>query len=135
MCIEKELRDSTRNVYKDNFSGAGMCPDPKKRKAKGPHASFALFARRRAFGHIIAVRHHNLSQVSIPIDHIDSHITLRHGDAEAAVLAPPFFNDVATMFSTHLNQALCFPRAPLDLQLEKLESRRQNEGTTINGLC
>ena len=42
--------------------------------------------------HTIAVRHHNRSQVSIPIDHIDSHVTLLHGDAEAAVHTPPFFN-------------------------------------------
>ena len=33
MCIEKELRDSTRDMYKD-ISGAGMCPDPKNAQCR-----------------------------------------------------------------------------------------------------
>ena len=46
--------------------------------------------------HIVAVRHHTRSQVSIPIDHIDSHVTLWHRDAEAALITSPLLHDVAT---------------------------------------
>ena len=113
---KKELRDSTSDMCNDNFSEARMCPDPKMRKAKGQYASFA---RRRAFGTsfpfaiTIVPRSRYLSTT------FDSHIALRHRDAEAAVLTSPFFDNVATMFSTNLDQALRFPRAPVDLQLEK----------------
>ena len=47
MCTEEELRDSTKDMYSDSFSGVGMYPDPKNAQRQ---RSFALFARGRAFG-------------------------------------------------------------------------------------
>ena len=132
MCIEKELRDSTNDMYDDSFSGIGMCSDPKVRNASGPYASFALFARRLAVRHVVAARHRIRSQVPITIDDIDSLVTLRHWDTETAVVASAFLDDVTAKFPNHLNQALGFPRKPIDLKLEKLEGRRQDKCATVN---
>ena len=110
-----------------------MRPEPKNAQSQWSIRFLRALRTKTGVRHIVAVRHHNRSQVSIPINHIDSHVTLWHRDAEAAVITSPFLHHVATMFSNHLNQAHRCPWAPIDLQLEKLECRRQHESTTING--
>ena len=126
MCIEKELRDSTRDMYNDNFNGAGMCPDPKIRKANGPYASFALFARRRAFGTslpfaiTIVPRCRYLSTTLILASHCGTGmLRLPSSRRHLSTMSRP-------LFSFHLNKTLRLPRAPIDLKLEKLERRRQH---------
>ena len=111
MCIEKALRDSTKDMYNDSFSGAGMHPDPKMRNASGPYRFLGAFRAKTGVRHVVAVRHHNRSQVSISIDDIDSLVALRHWDTvKTAIVASPFLDDVTAKFPNHLNQALGFHR-------------------------
>ena len=99
MCIEKELRDSTRDMYTDNLSGAGMCPDPKNGQSQWSIRFLRALRTKMGVRHIVAVCHHSRSQVSIPTDNIDSHLTLWHRDAETAVITSPLLDDAATRHS------------------------------------
>ena len=103
MCIGKELRDSTEDMYNDSFSGAGMYPDPKMRNASSPFRFLRTFRAKTGVRHVVAVRHHTRSQVSLAIDDIDSHVTLRHWETETAVVTSPVLDDVTAKFPNHLN--------------------------------
>ena len=108
-----QLRDSTKDMYNDTFIGAGVCPETKKSAKPVVHTLPSRSSREDGrSAHCLSP-----SQIVPRCRHQSTTLILMshwHRDAEAAVTSP-FSNDVATMFSTHLNQALRFPRAPVDL--------------------
>ena len=56
-CTEKELGDSTRDMYSDSFSGEDRVSDPKMRNDSG-YTSLVPFCTEPGVRHIAAVRHH-----------------------------------------------------------------------------
>ena len=103
MCIEKELRDSTKSC---TMTVSLEEERTHTKNAQLQRSVFFLRAFRTKTGvrHVVAARHHNRTQVSTRIDDIDSLVTLGHWDTETAVVASPFLDDVTANFPNHLNQ-------------------------------